>query len=59
MKIPTLLRITVYVAGIAFVIAGLMNFLNGVQALAVLTPLQKASILLAFGIFLIILSHRR
>ncbi len=59
MKIPTLLRITIYVAGIAFVIIGLLNFMNGVQALSVLTPLQKAGILLVFGIFLIIISHKR
>lgn len=58
-KIPTLLRITIYVAGIAFVIIGLLNFMNGVQALSVLTPLQKAGILLVFGIFLIIVSHKR
>lgn len=59
MKIPTLLRITIYVAGIAFVIIGLLNFMNGVQALSSLTPLQKGGILLIFGVFLIILSHRR
>lgn len=58
-KIPTLLRITIYVAGIAFVIIGLLNFMNGVQALSILTPLQKAGILLVFGIFLIIISHKR
>lgn len=58
-KMPTLLRITIYIAGIAFVIVGLLNFMNGVQALSALTPLQKAGILLVFGIFLIILSHRR
>lgn len=58
MRAPALLRMAIYIAGIAFVIVGLINFMNGVQALSVLTPLQKAAILLAFGLFLIMLSHR-